>query len=127
MSTMENDQPRALYSLYRERAALVAFLAAVFPAVIASNDPEEPDWPVIYITTPAGQMTWHLSPGDLDLFQHVDQVAADDPRAQWDRHTTAEKYQRLEELTTTVQAAFGMLGWRPLSANSWSRFLASIY
>lgn len=84
--------------LYRERAALVAFLASRFPAVIAYSDPAEPDWPVIYIDGPAGQMSWHLAKGDLPLFLHVPRVAPSDPRARWDGHSTPEKYQRLAAL-----------------------------
>lgn len=85
--------------LYRERAQLVAYLASRFPAVIAYSDPAEPDWPVIYIIGPTGQMSWHLHRSDLPLFPHVPTVPADNPRAQWDGHSTPEKYQRLANLT----------------------------
>lgn len=96
------DEPapaeEALRPVYRERAHLVAHLAGLYPSVIAFSDPEEPEWPVVYVDTPAGQCSWHLSLADLDLFGHVEQVPADDPRAQWDGHTTEEKYQRLAAL-----------------------------
>jgi|GEM_PF-2435163 len=84
-------------NVYRERAHLVANLASRYPAVIATTD--EPDWPVIYIDTPTGQLSWHLAVADLDLFDHVTRVPASDPRARWDGHTTAEKYDRLDALT----------------------------
>ncbi|MEV2277710.1 hypothetical protein AB0I72_19200 [Nocardiopsis sp. NPDC049922] len=84
--------------VYRERAALVAHLTARYPAVISYNDTDEPDWPVIYVTSPVGQLSWHLAPADLDLFGHVPTVAADDARAAWDGHTTTEKYARLAKL-----------------------------
>lgn len=86
--------------IYRERAHLVAHLAARHPAVLAYSDPAEPEWPVVTIDTPAGQLTWHISPEDADLFGHVPVVPADDPLAQWDGHTTDEKYARLRALTT---------------------------
>lgn len=86
--------------VYTERAHLVAYLAAQHPAVLAYSDPDEPDWPVITVATPAGQMSWHLSPDDLDLVAHVPLVSADDPRAVWDGHTTPDKYERLRALTT---------------------------
>ncbi|MFE3461381.1 hypothetical protein ACFXKD_27875 [Nocardiopsis aegyptia] len=85
--------------VYRERAHLVAHLASQHPAVLAYSDPDEPAWPVITVSTPAGQMTWHLSPDDLDLVAHVPVVSADDPRAAWDGHDTATKYERLRALT----------------------------
>lgn len=91
--------------VYRERARLVAYLAAQFPAVIAYSDPNEPDWPVIYVDTPAGQLSWHLSRTDRDLFPHVPSVMPDDPRAQWDQHTTDEKYQRIEQLISQRDGA----------------------
>lgn len=86
--------------VYRERAILVAFVASLFPSVIAYSDPAEPDWPVIYVDGPAGQMSWHLHKDDLTLFGHVPVVPADDPRAQWDQHTTYEKYLRMAAMAS---------------------------
>lgn len=89
-------------TVYRERAALVALLAAQYPAVIVSDgDPQTPGWSLIYVDTPHGQMSWHLSPDDLDLFAHVPTV---DDGPTWDGHTTEEKYQRLAALTAEVAA-----------------------
>jgi hypothetical protein len=90
---------------YRERAHLAAYLAARHPSRIAHNDPTAPDWPVLYVDTPAGQLTWHLNPDDLDLFTHVPVVASDDPAARWDGHTTPEKYRRLDALTQAFAAS----------------------
>ncbi|MFG1683531.1 helix-turn-helix domain-containing protein [Nonomuraea sp. NPDC049269] len=93
------DQPNP----YRERAYLVAHLAAQYFSAITYNDPNEPDWPVIYIETPAGQLSWHLSPDDLDLFDHVLRVTPDS--ITWDGHSTEEKYQRLAKLTAKATDA----------------------
>lgn len=84
-------------NVYRERAALVAHLAAVYPSVIAYNDPAEPDWPVIYLDTPQGQLSWHLAPDDLDLFGHV-RISTVPGEIRWDGHDTPEKYRRLAAL-----------------------------
>lgn len=86
--------------LYRERAHLVALVAAMYPAVLSYSDPDEPEWPVLYVRSPAGQLSWHINKDDLDLFSHVPVVDPDDARAQWDTHTTEEKYRRVAELAT---------------------------
>jgi hypothetical protein len=85
---------------YRERAHLVAYLAACHPSAIkADAEPEAPGWAIIYADTPAGQMSWHLAEDDLGLFGHVAKV---DHHIPWDGHTTDEKYARLAELTRMV-------------------------
>lgn len=91
-------------SVYRERAHLVALLAAQYPAVLVYGaDPDEPEWPVLFVDLPTGQASWHISPDDLDLFAHVGPRRASDPDApQWDGHTTAEKYERIDRLTAEV-------------------------
>ncbi|MGK5531565.1 hypothetical protein ACSNOC_13340, partial [Streptomyces sp. URMC 129] len=88
----------ALDAAYRERAQLLAWLAQHNPAVIApASDVEEPGWQVLYLTTGHGQMTWHIAPRDAELFDGVEHVGVDDPRARWDGHSTEEKYERLLE------------------------------
>lgn len=84
--------------VYRERAHLVAYLATQYSAIIAYNDSAEPDWPVIYIDTKFGQLSWHLAPDDLQLFPHVLIAGRHIPShlaPEWDGHSTAEKYDRL--------------------------------
>lgn len=88
----------ALDAAYRERAHLVAHLAALYPSRIGV-DPAEPDWPVVYVDTEAGQLSWHISAADLPLFAHVPRGEAD-----WDGHTTGQKYARLDNLTRTIAA-----------------------
>lgn len=44
-------------------------------------DPSEPEWPVVYIELPTGQVSWHLP-------QHV---------KAWDKHTNEEKHQRVRD------------------------------
>lgn len=83
----------SLSEVYRERARLIAYLATRWPASIWRADTE---WPVIYLASPAGQLSWHLSADDLDLFEHVARLPQGTPNP-WDGHTTPEKYQRLQE------------------------------
>lgn len=92
---MTEDEIKALY---RERAHLVALLAAQYPATIGYTDPETPEWAVVTVILPAGgQVTWHISPDDVDLFDHVEQ--RDIP---WDGHDTAEKYARVRAETVSI-------------------------
>lgn len=85
-----------MIDVYRERAALVAFLAKMYPAWIAYNDPNEPDWAVCYVETPEGQLSWHIAGEDMELFDGIDFVRTDPPT--WDGHDVAEKYARLARL-----------------------------
>jgi hypothetical protein len=107
----ERDEARAERDkAYRERAALVAFLAACYPSVIIS-DAHDPDWPVIYVQAPSGQMSWHLTRADAGLFPHVEARDAEMnealPAGPWDGHTTEVKYERLAALTATLARAGG--------------------
>lgn len=105
-STINDLELDALYAerdgAYRERAHLLAHLAAVHPSVITlAPDVDEPGWKLLFVYVDGQQMSWHISPRDDDLFEHVERVTCDDPRAQWDGHSTAEKYERLRRLTAT--------------------------
>lgn len=86
----------ALNAAYRERAHLVALLAAEYPSHIGHNDPFAPDWAVVTVELPTGQACWHISADDMDLFEHVPPT----PHyvRGWDGHTTNEKYRRIREL-----------------------------
>lgn len=85
---------------YRERAQLLAWLAALHPAsaVIApAPDVDEPGWQIVYLNIGGRQASWHISPRDADLFEHVERAGPNDLRAHWDGHTTEEKYQRIAD------------------------------
>lgn len=85
-------------AVYRERAHLVAHLAAVYPSCIGCTDPAEPDWAVVTISLPTGQACWHVAPGDMDLFGHVPASSTE----LWDGHSTEEKYARLDAHTRAL-------------------------
>lgn len=42
-------------------------------------DPKEPDWPVVFVELPTGQVSWHL----------------EQYKGEWDGHTTEQKYDRV--------------------------------
>lgn len=52
-------------------------------------DPAEPEWPVVYIELPTGQVSWHMP-------QHPEP---------WDGHDTAEKYRRVREFVQSAGAS----------------------
>ncbi|MCX5201074.1 hypothetical protein OG897_06305 [Streptomyces sp. NBC_00237] len=81
---------------YRERARLVAHLASLYPSHIGHTDPTAPDWAVVIIEAPTGQMSWHIAERDMDLFAHVEPTNR--ICRGWDGHTTDEKYERLAQL-----------------------------
>ncbi|MGW3428915.1 hypothetical protein ACWDHW_13305 [Streptomyces melanosporofaciens] len=85
---------------YAERAALLAWISALHPAnavITTAPDVDEPGWQLLYLLVSGWQMSWHIHPRDAQLFAHVEHVPADDPRAQWDGHSTAQKYERIQE------------------------------
>lgn len=102
LRTEVDQMGAALNAAYRERAHLVALLAAVYPSHIGRTDPAAPDWPVVTLQTPAGQAAWHISAADEDLFQHVEH----DPEHafEYDGHSTEEKYARIRTLTAEIAA-----------------------
>ncbi|WP_202516584.1 hypothetical protein [Streptomyces sp. SID161] len=84
---------------YRERAQLLAWLAALHPATAvitpAADIDGEDGWQLLYLVAGGWQMSWHIHPRDADLFEHVPLVDPADPRAQWDGRGTGQKYERI--------------------------------
>ena len=94
-----------LNAAYRERAHLIAALAAIYPAEFRENPDEDyEDWPIIYVQLPTGQASWHISPRDTDLFSGV-KFGTD---AEWDGHTTEAKYERIDKLTHMLHIEGGI-------------------
>ena len=57
--------------VYRERNAVVAALAKLFPSGLKRTDIEgwDPEWHnCVYINLPTGQVSWHFHDNDADLF-----------------------------------------------------------
>lgn len=85
----------AMNAVYRERAELVAFLSRLY-ATVWADDGENPGWRIVYVDSPAGQLSWHIAPGDWHLFAHVPH----DVDVAWDGHSTPEKYERLRRIAS---------------------------
>lgn len=99
------DPMESLNAAYRERAHLVALLAAIYPAEFRENpDPDYADWPIIYVDLPTGQASWHISPADVGLFSGI-RFGTD---AEWDGHTTEAKYDRIGKLAHMLHAEGGI-------------------
>ncbi|MEU8555927.1 hypothetical protein AB0C80_18325 [Streptomyces anthocyanicus] len=94
---------------YGERAHLVALLAAMTDgAVIApAVDVAAPGWQIVYLAIGGRQASWHISPRDAGLFDDVEHVSADDPRAHWDGHSTEDKYARIRQHTRQLARRCG--------------------
>ncbi|WP_199808816.1 MULTISPECIES: hypothetical protein [Streptomyces] len=85
---------------YRERAQLLAWLTALHPSsavITPASDIDEDGWHLLYLVAGGWQMSWHIAPRDVPLFQHVELVETADPRARWDGHGTEQKYQRIRQ------------------------------
>jgi hypothetical protein len=82
--------------LYRERAHLVAALARRYAAwSVLVPAPDAPGWTLLCVEHPtAVQMSWHISPADMDLFAGLRQAESH----RWDGHSTEEKYARLDRI-----------------------------
>ena len=94
---------------YRERAHLVALLAALTDGAVITyaTDVDEPGWQIVYLSLGGRQASWHISPRDADLFAHVERVEHDDPRAHWDGHTKDEKYAAIAAWAAELAARCG--------------------
>lgn len=90
---------RQVAYVYTERAELVAYLAAIHPSVITPA-PDAPGYWLVFITLPEGhgQVSWHIHPNDLYLFDHVTRYET----WKWDGHTTKDKRERLRRATETA-------------------------
>ena len=77
---------------YAERNMVVLGLAALAQSagclVGKAVDASEPEWPVLLIDLPEGQVSWHLPVGDMP-------ESMPDYPGEWDGHDTPEKYARL--------------------------------
>lgn len=84
-----------LTSLYVERAHILALLALNYYSYLAYSDISNPEWPVLTMETPQGQLSWHVTPDQLDLFRHVKWVNNEGAAAAYDGHSSADRHARI--------------------------------
>jgi len=88
------DQSSTLNDAYFDRNQAVMVLARLAQMlgykVGLKIDPNEPDWPVLMIDLPTGQVGWHLP---------KDEIVGQWPEyeGEWDGHSLEEKRKRLAE------------------------------
>lgn len=85
---------------YRQRALLLGGYVAMFGGVFSYNDELLPDYPVLYTETPEGQLSHHIHPDDVEVFDGLGIPTVDD--YPWDGHTTAEKCERITRLNLRI-------------------------
>lgn len=94
---------------YRERNRLVAALTRHYRPAYYYMPLGENDWPIVYIETPAGQLSWHIPSTEA-----VELGIADLPTIPegyvWDGHTDEEKYERLARLSLVDSRHLRSLG-----------------
>jgi len=88
---------------YHDRAEILALEATSHPSAITpALDVDEPGWWIVYMYIGGRQVSWHISPADIHLFDHVQKLDLDAPFVQWDGHTTEEKHRRIREYVGTL-------------------------
>ncbi|WP_190824724.1 hypothetical protein [Saccharopolyspora pogona] len=87
--------------LYRERATLLAYLAAHHPSALSNSDEDEPR--LVLTWYPEDEQEWqvthHIDRADLDLFDHVSWRERDDEFVRWDGHCKSAALDRIEAAT----------------------------
>lgn len=80
---------------FDERNQLVALLSKLYPSALSKDfsgaySLED----AVYIQLPTGQVSWHLTPSQLPLFEHLhtEEMA-------WDGHSHEEKWQRVHSVS----------------------------
>ena len=87
-------------SVYKERNMLVYFLSQMYSSILYHDPTNNGSWPnnirwIIYIFTPEGQLSWHVSDEEYEKYFKYLPVTDVNP---WDGHTTEQKYNRLNRL-----------------------------
>ena len=87
----------ALDVIYRDRNLVAQAFASAMEGlgyhVAWGVDPAEPDWPVLYISTMHGQVSWHV-PKAQRIYEPMHSPCSFGP-AVWDGHTNEQKAERL--------------------------------
>ncbi len=89
-----SNQSNSKHAAYLDRNLAVMALAKLAKqqgyTVGIKQDPQEPEWPVIMIDLPSGQVGWHIP---------VAELRGNWPNymGEWDKHTLQQKQQRIKD------------------------------
>lgn len=91
--------PGSLTAVYADRNLVVQAFASAMEGldwpVAWGVDEAEPDWPVLYIETSAGQVSWHIPKAER-IYEPEDRSGSFGPMV-WDGHTDEVKFGRLRD------------------------------
>src|SRR5271157_237779 len=92
--TVKETSLNQINKVYTERNAVVgmALTMAKKLGYHVGIKVEDPDWPIIFINLPTGQVSWHIAKEDL-IGYFPDSI--EEYAEKYDGHTTVEKYGRL--------------------------------
>ena len=104
-----DEAAKEIDRVYEERNALVMLAGALARQNRLHGglglDPQEPDWPVLFINLPTGQVSWHLprlSQAYPKPYRRAMAVMSRSPYySGWDGHTPEEKNMRVLEYAAT--------------------------
>ena len=103
---IEEQRDRA----YLERNALFLALCSTGGKSWVAPDPSEPDWMVVFLQLPAGQVSFHIHAREFPDFMRCPFVqASGDP---WDGHETPEKWRRVLALIERYRHGGPLEGYR---------------
>lgn len=88
---------------YFERNLIAQLAAALameldYPVWIGIDE-SEPEWPVLFIELPTGQVSWHLPKSELHQG-----VFVEFGKRRWDGHTTDTKHERIKDFLRLLNA-----------------------
>lgn len=90
---------------YGERDACIAFMARMalmlgWRVGLARHEGEwEEDWRhIVFIDSPAGQLSWHYHDSEHHLYRHLPEYITS-----WDGHSTEEKYTRMARIPYLIK------------------------
>ena len=90
----ESDTLEEAYSDRNQAAMLAAKLAAMQGYDIGWRvDPDEPDWPILFIELPPGQVSWHIPMAEA--LDHGADIKGRPTEPVWDGHTLEGKRARI--------------------------------
>ncbi len=90
---MSNDE---INQAYVERDMCVAFICLLAHKLgwnVGLKQGDDPNWPLVFVDSPLGQLSWHVKREELMFFPSLSPYLAD-----WDGHSSEEKYKRMRNL-----------------------------